>query len=633
MIRTSRNWVVAFISALSFLIVTVDFLADFHLISSRTILNGPFEKKDGFCFLGKPNLKSIFFGLLTYPTQNENNPHVSLKLFYEHQMLGPGNSSYRNISLLGNGAYSYWNGELFFSLPGNPTNPPDKITIEYFPRLSWTSQIFFMLLGIISIFYLLKSVSIPFSFFRFRDNEIFLVVSLFLFFILSFISLIDIYQGTWNHDSSYFLKRMYLLALGYKLYDPVPYMYTSLPIHIGSWLYAKGLSNITLTFAIPFLVKMLNAVLTVVTCYFFIKRLPLALIFGAMYLIFNFENQGAHFTLEHSVVFFLLLVNLVLISMQRSGWLFGLLGFLVGLGGISKQIGFIGILPVLAIIFDEGVDRRKRCLWLIIGCLLAVVLFLCLEDWNFLAIKAQLFDYFRVNLKIHNEYSAKFLIYEPIRAPFSTFLFFIALASVAMLLQLEKNKKYQVVALLLTLGVLLGTRYIRDFPHYSLNLWPYLLLAQLIVLRRDRRLVKWATFFFALASLIFLARELRKFNYFSSDWQRPSVLLDLLIPAGQRVHQISQPNESVLQIGAEEIIEVVAERLPQDMRLLWDTPYKEIPLDSRVVVLFNYGQTGADEKYDELIKCGYEVDFERSLYGMKLKPVVTVFLRRENKCL
>jgi len=563
-------------------------------------------------------------------TQSEKSPSSGLRVFRNGAALGPSGVSVDRIAEVGGGAYSYWNGTVYFSENKAPfllDEKPISLSLEY----SWTLKSL--------IFWFCLIFCIPFiyrCFFAWKEKtsiSTFNVLTTTLFLVTILLTFFDTLLGPWNHDSGYFLRRMFLISQGYKLYQDVVCIYAGLLLHIGAWFYKLGLSTYALIFLIPLMFKVINLFITGILIWRSTRNWAWVLLVSSFYLIFNIENQGTFFTLEHGVVTFSLIAFFLYQEQVGISWRWALpIGLAVGLAGISKQIGFVYGLPFFLPIFF-GLEKRKflAAASLLVGIFIAVCVFFYLEDFNFDGLYQAMVSIFLANMKFHNKYTWSFLYSEAFRSPLSWILWLLTIW--ILFIECFKSQKRELKAfylsLLVVLAVLMTTRYARDFPHYSLNQWPIHALGLGLIIKRYSSSYFMRLMILAIP-LLFLLNESGKIVNGISRWQEPSILFNLIFPVADRVQQLTQPGEKVLVLGEEEIIESLSQRLDPELRRIWDVPYKDINLSTEKIVLYDYGQAGALEKIEEIRNSGYQTVFEKSLYGAEMQPKIFIFSKAKN---
>lgn len=627
------------------LLLLIIILFDLGIYKNKLVLDLKNIKKiDGRAYSLPVDIVVPYSSVLYLKVQNENSAKSNIEIEYNHIRLEKPNKSYNEIKIVGDGSYSLWNGDLTFSTPGNvPLDlSKDQIELYYYPIFSFHFKITVICIFIIhlillyfvdSLNFLKKLYSNPAS------HNCIRVFSLMILLILFFLTYIDSFYGVWNHDSGYYLKRMWVLNKGVSLYSDISFMYPSLLIHMGAIFFKLQVHPLLISVLIPLSLKVANLLLTGSIAFINTRSVFFSFLVSGLYLIFNIENQGTHMTLEHGVVLFSLLF-FCFIPFSKEDWKFKdsyflLFGVLIGLAAISKQIGITYMLPAVILALQVNFKTIfKRITFLFLGIVLAVIFFLYLENFQFLSIKSQLVDFFKSNMQIHNKYDWRFIMNEFSRSILSVIITFIAVIGLIISSSRKENRtniNYFYFSLLFVFLILTLTRFVRNFPHYSLNCWPIILVGWMSLYKIClARQAKYIIHMLLLVPFGFLSQEVMNRQTLKSRWQTESVLLDLMWPAADYLKSELKINDKFLQVGEEEILEVLSNREPISYKMIWDDSYDSIAFTSNWVSLYNYGQNGVDNFLVKLKNEGYKVRFEKSLYGHPdLLPKVMIFKKQE----
>jgi hypothetical protein len=147
-------------------------------------------------------------------------------------------------------------------------------------------------------------------------------------------------------------------------------------------------------------------------------------------------------------------------------------------------------------------------------------------------------------------------------------------------------------------------RLVRNYPHYTINLWPFLALILAFGLTTRARLIVLGVF--AAVAMIHV--------YLHTRWSRVATLA-IFQAAARRVDDVTPPNERVRQYGAEPIIEFLANRSEDVINkpvaavfgLRWDGSgmYSTPPSASTTVVVIDRGQPWVGSVFADLRARGF----------------------------
>ena len=391
--------------------------------------------------------------------------------------------------------------------------------------------------------------------------------------------------GPWDHDGGAYLLRGAYAADGLRPYLDYPSIYPPLVDGLTAVAVHLPLGRLAIAILLPIAWILANCIATAVLVHVITKDWIASLILGGVYALFAIANGGNHLTLEHAMAFF----GLLAFASASAGRL-GLAAFFAACATLSKQNGILVFVPILAYSTRRDFARMIAAAAVPVAAVVAWI-----RDVPAMA-KACLSDLITYSRQpaITPQLSTELM-----RSPETLILFLI----VAMAVVLARSRI--VVWLALACAVLeFLPRLVRNYPHYTINLWPFLVLILAIAMPRMRRI--------AIPAIAVLAFVLVGYR---TRWRSPSPLLATFEPTAQFVARITPPDGRVRQYGAEPIIEFLANRKEDVINkpvaavfgAKWDGSgmYSTPPDPSTTVVLVDRGQPWMRSVYENLLARGF----------------------------
>lgn len=436
--------------------------------------------------------------------------------------------------------------------------------------------------------------------------------------------ILDTVWGPWDHDSGYYLLRSRYISEGLLPFRDFSTVYLPLYLYLNSvWFFLK-IEPSYISIGVPLLWSLLNGCLTYFLAKAISRSAKMAVATTVLYFLFSVENGNNHATLEHGVVFFSFLI---LIFNDRINPFLSSLLFLSAL--FSKQIGLLLILLSLYFTFVSNNSNRNKgsVFQYVMGFMIAFFLFLLGAGFDLNAVYQNLIADFSVNASVTNGFALNFIINEITRSPFSFLIHLFGLSSlVYLILRPSELRRVLAVLVFLTLIGMLAPRALRDYPHYSMNCWPFIVWGGASFYRvtqeSSRRIFASITpALFLLAVGVFAVRELRLVSIQASRWQYGSAIFDYFKPMADTARILAKKTDTIQVFGAEDIFAVLSGLPVGDPKRKWYQPEGSVSIESRFVFLFNdqakeqgmLAQQLADKDYKLVSRSQYI--FDKTVFG------------------
>lgn len=335
--------------------------------------------------------------------------------------------------------------------------------------------------------------------------------------------------GPWDHDGGAYLLRGAYVAQGLRPYINYPSIYPPIVDATTAVAVLLPLSRLNIALALPILWVIAVAAASFIVVWLLRRDTTAALIVAAISAVFTAANGGNHLTLELGVALFGCLAFAAAIADRPL-----LAGALTACAALSKQPGVLVFVPLVFLLPRRSLPRAA------LGA--SVPLILCtlwIRDLHAMW-KGCVSD-----LMLYSQQSAPTppIAGEFVRSPETVLLLLIVVVAAALV------RTPVAWAALACAALEFAPRLVRNYPHYTINLWPFIALILAYALTARVR-VAVLGIFCALAMMHF---------YFHSRWQK-SPLLTIFNDAAQRVAAVTPPNDRVRQYGSEPIIEFLANR-------------------------------------------------------------------------
>jgi hypothetical protein len=391
---------------------------------------------------------------------------------------------------------------------------------------------------------------------------------------------IDVVRGIWDHDAGFFLQQAALVAAGHRpyldfapFYPPLMAVVNAVPI----WL---GLDRYALVVGLPVAWTAAVGLVTVACARRLAPGAPplLAWLLGAGYALFAVEFGGNHVTLEHAVVLWGLVAVACFGPPERArAGNFAAAGLACGLALLSKQVALVLLLPFLL-----QVRRPVQGLAFAAGVLAplaALVAGLGFDLRPLLGSATQLAGYaahdasggwwsFLRHLKAH-------VLALPVSVPAEfrrATLGVVAgvasgLAGTWVLERLREDRARRqalwVATWLVVGGILLATRLVKDFPHYTLNCWVPLVVAWLAFVDRygpQRTLRAWGVTLVTGVAVVALHAPWNP--GYTTRFGHVGTLDRFLVPIAADLGRLLPAEVPVVDVSEEQVLLFLARRLP-----------------------------------------------------------------------
>lgn len=390
--------------------------------------------------------------------------------------------------------------------------------------------------------------------------------------------------GPWDHDGGAYLLRGAYAAEGLRPYINYPSIYPPLVDLMTAAVVWLPASRLGLALLLPILWLIALAASSLTLGWIIQRDWSAALILAALSVVFAIANGGNHLTLELGVAAFGCFAFAAAVADKPV-----LAGVLAACATLSKQNGILVFVPLLFLL------RPRDYLRALLGASVPVILCaLWIGDlhamWNACVSE----------ILVYSQQSAPTppISGEFVRSP-ETFLLLLIVIVAAVIV----GKPVAWVALGCAVLEFLP-RLVRNYPHYTINVWPFAALILAFALTTRVRVAVLGGF----AALAMMH------TYFHTRWSRTPTLA-IFAAAARRVADVTPPNERVRQYGAEPIIEFLAHR---DEELIdkpvaavfgarWDGSgmYSTPPSPSTTVVVIDRGQPWVRDVFADLRARGF----------------------------
>jgi hypothetical protein len=440
----------------------------------------------------------------------------------------------------------------------------------------------------------------------------------------------DIFWGFWDHDSGFYLNQSAMIASGLKPFVDFATIYPPLFNALNAIPMALGASHWTLVWAIPLFWISANSALTAI---YLRRALPATYpawspwIAGGTFALFCIDSGGNHDTLEHGVVFFG--IASLLAFRTQWPWRFLAVGALVACATLSKQVGILLLLPFLT-----QVRTRRELFELSLGFALPVMACAAWLQFDVDAVEGSSYllgAYVRGTDPFTLWNLCKGLVAVFVsdfrRAPW-IFFFSFALCAMGTLsaVRLARERDWRNAAWLcswmLVAVLYFGARARNNYPHYTINCWPSVLViigAGSHVLSRQvySRVLRLALGL-SIGFTVLLSARLHDIGgapYFTR-WEKGGRIF-FLRSVAEDIHRGAPVGASITHLGLEEsVILFLAGRLPENKD--WTAMDMVAPIRGDGILFTDYGQESAANWKTRFERLGYRIANEWSSPGWGL---------------
>ncbi|MBL7544817.1 MAG: hypothetical protein JNL11_13450 [Bdellovibrionaceae bacterium] len=365
-----------------------------------------------------------------------------------------------------------------------------------------------------------------------------------------------------------------------------------------------------------------NGFLTFITSFRINKNVQISLFLMILFTFISIENGGNHVTLEHGIIFFSLLSYNIYLSKEsiKNKYLFF---FLYGLSVLSiamvKQVGILLLPYFLFIVLDRNFflnkkESLKKISCFVFGAFTALYITFHSFKANVNQIYSQLFHRI-ANYLADSPSNQTFLLSELLRSPYTVSLFASTLILAYFFISSQNLKLIKKMEILMLIGLVFGyafARTIRNYPHYTLNSWfPILILFALFFQFEGTKNRKFLFTLFFLLTVGSVGTLVTRWN----TSYKFSEINSFFLPSAKFIRESTTPDQPILQLGEEPVIEFLSYRRPQRMDIEWAWKYSKFSDDGNPTVVINNYNRIEEVREKELVlsTSGYKVIFEHHL--------------------
>ena len=389
--------------------------------------------------------------------------------------------------------------------------------------------------------------------------------------------------GPWDHDGGLFLLRGSYIAEGVKPYIDYHTMYPPLVEILTAFAVRTGASRLFLAIGVPFAWILANAIASGLLAWTVTRSHSVATLIGALFPLFAADNGGNHLTLELGVSFFTLLaIACVAGTPALTPRRLALCSVCAAAAMLSKQTGAIALLPVAAILYSRRSEVSRGTIAAFFAGMVSLPLaILAWLRFNVAAIYDNvvtlLGNYAASSPPTIPGWKHEFVY------PTSAFLDVIAIVCGLAVVVYVPRWRLLAGAGLVAVVIEAIPRIVRDYRHYNINMWPFMVLLLALAAAQANENRRAAVI--AVLLIFATATSLREIGNVQSG---ESALVRLFVPAAEAVESVTPANGVVRQYGTEPIIEFLASRREEQIDKLRRVP--AAPPDAATVVVVDDGQ-------------------------------------------
>jgi hypothetical protein len=425
------------------------------------------------------------------------------------------------------------------------------------------------------------------------------------------LSIIDVVRGHWDHDAGFYFLHSWFVSLGYRpyvdyvsIYPPMMEIMTAVPM----WM---GISHTVLAVAVPIAWILANSLAIGWLAYSVSGVRSAGFFAAALFPFFSIDNGGNHLTLEHGVIFF---TALAIIAAQRSSMFVS--GLCAAAALLWKQNGIFVFLPLAVFFWERRKELRPRSFVRFASGLIAP--FIAILAWLRFDLHALIQNAreFTGYAQEKAAFDAKWILEEWWRSQFTT-VFWVLLCIAFVGLLASSRHRLLALACAIPIAMNLLARCYRNYPHYDLNVWPYVvMLLSLAFIELKRRSGAAAFAGGIVAALGLFAAFFTQYDPIVI-WAGKDRLRENFLPAVQEIRRLDPSGRArIRQYGNEGMIEFLSERLPEDLYIsykrlppdyLGQGVYDDHPPHERIVAIVDLGQDWVRETRKVLVAQGWRV--------------------------
>jgi hypothetical protein len=415
----------------------------------------------------------------------------------------------------------------------------------------------------------------------------------------------DIFWGFWDHDSGFYLNQSAMIAAGLKPFVDFVTIYPPLFNVLNAIPMVFGVEPWALVWMTPLFWICANTALTIVYLRGELAgQWPAWAVWavGGAFALFCIDSGGNHVTLEHGVVFFG--IASLIAFRARAPWQWLGVGASIACAVLSKQVGVLLLIP-----FVTQLRTWRQAGELALGFFLPILGFLAWLHFDIESI-ARSVQALRAYVDVGT--SDAWILFvrffgvslaDLTRAPwiiiFLAACWGLGVYGIEHLLKERELRRAAWLGSWVLIGLMyFGARAKNNFPHYSINCWPALLVVMaacwnLVPPTVYRRFFQAATMLSLGLMIVFSSRlhDIQGRPYFTR-WEGEGRIF-FLRRIAEELRRNVPAEASVTHLGMEEsVILFMAGRLPRNKD--WGAYDQVAPIEGDAILFTDYGQRSAD---------------------------------------
>lgn len=411
------------------------------------------------------------------------------------------------------------------------------------------------------------------------------------FFPLLYYHAISTAYGTWDHDTGFHLNISYWWAnKGLTPIIDYPFYYPPIVYALNNILFYLNIPPLHAVIATPLIWVTINSILSYTLAYRLTHHHANGRWAVIFYLTFSYFYQSNNMTLEHGESAFTLISLIFLCSSTPKHSKYIWAGFFFSLACLSKQTSVFGIILLLLL-------AHKKTLYLIYGLAIPGILTLTWLSFDFSLINNNFLTPFLSYGSKTSSPDYLFFLNEPDLNSFSCLLIiFLFLKTLYFIILKNKENTLILLSCIIIIIALSTFRAHRNYFHYSLTLWPYILFPLFYGMKglqeKTRNYILTSLFLIYFSMQYWVPKRnlmnVRRFYYsIVNSHQLKSPLLYYFNPIANFVKEKANKDEKILVLGEEPIINLLSERLDVEMPNIWTKPYQDFNNFGSAVIMIN----------------------------------------------